>query len=80
MLGRATGALDRGDAAGALIALDDYDRAFPKGSMRNEAAVARAEALHAKGDKAAAQKLARELLARDPSQPHAKRLRSIAGE
>jgi tetratricopeptide (TPR) repeat protein len=36
-----------GDAAGALRALDDYDRRFPRGVLRSEARTARAEALMA---------------------------------
>lgn len=35
----------RGDAAGALQALDDYDRRFPNGVLRSESRVARVEAL-----------------------------------
>jgi hypothetical protein len=70
--------LDRGDPSGALSALDRHDRAFSHGSLRTESAVLRAEALLARGDTAAAKKLARDVLARDPSGPHAKRLRSIA--
>jgi tetratricopeptide (TPR) repeat protein len=34
-----------GDAPGALRALDDYDRRFPRGALRSEARTARAEAL-----------------------------------
>jgi hypothetical protein len=40
--------------------------------------VLRTEALLARGDSAAARRLARDLLARDPSGPHAQRLRTIA--
>ena len=34
-----------GDAAGALRALDEYERRFPGGALRNEARIARTEAL-----------------------------------
>lgn len=71
-------ALADGDPNGALAALDAHDRAFPRGALRGEAQVIRAEALLARGDTAAARALARELLARDPSGPHARRLHTIA--
>jgi hypothetical protein len=79
-LDRARSALNQGDPNAALVALDKYDRTFPKGSLRMSAQVLRAEALLARGDKAAAQTLAKQLLARDPAGPEAKRLRTIAGE
>jgi hypothetical protein len=78
LLDDARSALGRGDASGALAALDRHDRAFPAGALRTEANVMRAEALLARGDRAAARKLASDLLARDPSGPAAKRLRTIA--
>src|SRR5262249_31861381 len=74
----ARAALNRGDANGALSAVDQYERTFPNGSLRMEANVVRVEALLARGDKAAARKLARDLLARDPSGPQSRRLQSIA--
>ncbi|HSO39574.1 MAG TPA: hypothetical protein VLT33_43910, partial [Labilithrix sp.] len=77
-LDEARSALGRGDASGALAELDRHDRAFPSGSLRTEARVLRAEVLLARGDRAAAQRIAAELLARDPSGPHARRLRTIA--
>jgi hypothetical protein len=74
----ARSALGRGDASAALAELDRHDRAFPAGPLRTEARVLRAEALLARGDRAAARKIATELLARDPSGPQARRLRTIA--
>ena len=74
----ARSSLGRGDAAGALAELDRHDRAFPAGSLRTEAKMLRVEALLARGDRASARRLATELLARDPSGPHARRLRTIA--
>lgn len=76
-LDAARSALHRGDASGALAALDRHDQAFPGGAMRTEASVLRVEALQTRGDTAAARKLAGDLLAREPSGPHARRLRSI---
>lgn len=77
-LDEARSALARADASGALTLLDRHDRAFPTGPLRTEAKMLRVEALLARGDRAAAKKLATELLARDPSGPHARRLRTIA--
>src|SRR5262249_22708968 len=79
-LDRARAALRRGAATEALAGLDRHEHTFPHGSLGVEARVLRAEALLASGDQAAARALARELLSRDPSGPHAKRLRSIANE
>lgn len=70
--------LDGGDPAGALAMLDRHDRMFPNGALRTEASVLRVDALVAKGDRPAAKKLAAELLARDPSGPHARHLRSVS--
>jgi hypothetical protein len=80
MLDTARSALAKGDAAGSITALDQYDRAFPAGSLHTESAMLRVEALLAKGDRTGAQKLAHELLAKDPTGPQARRLQTIAGE
>lgn len=69
--------LGRGDATGALAALDRHDREFANGSMRAESAMLRVEALLAKGDEAGAKARAKDLLAKDANGPHAKRLRTI---
>ncbi|MDB4933294.1 MAG: hypothetical protein JWP87_266 [Labilithrix sp.] len=77
----ARSALGRGDATGALAHLDRHDRAFPSGPLRTEASILRIDALLARGgsaDRAAAQGLARDLLAREPAGPHAQRMRTIA--
>lgn len=76
----ARAALDRGDAGGALAALDQHDRDFPAGPLRTEADVLRVDALVARGNRAAAKALAQQLLARDPASAHAKHLRSVVGE
>jgi hypothetical protein len=70
-------ALNRGDASGCLAELDRHDRTFPTGALRMESGVLRAEALLARGDTARAKRLAQDLLARDPSGPSARRLRTI---
>lgn len=66
--------------AAALRELDRHDREFPRGALREEAAMLRVEALSEIGEEAAARRLARTLLDKDPSGPHARRLRSILGE
>jgi hypothetical protein len=73
----ARSALAGGDVTAAFAALDRYDRTFRGGALRTEAAILRVEALLARGDIAAARDLARELLERDPSGPHARRLRTL---
>lgn len=77
-LDEARAALTGHDAARTLALLDRYERAFPTGALRSEASVLRAEALLEGGDHKGAQALARTLLARDPSGPHAKRLTTLA--
>jgi len=79
-LDEARSTLADGDPSGALAALDRHDRAFATGPLRTEANILRVEALLARGDRAAARKLARALLARDPASPHARRLRTIADD
>ena len=74
----ARSALSRGDAAAALSALDRHDRAFPAGALREEADVLRVDALVAHGDRAAARRLAEDILRRDPAGPHTRRLQTIA--
>jgi hypothetical protein len=76
-LDAARAALDRGDGATAIAALDRHDRAFPHGVLESEAAVLRVEALLSAGERARAQTLARQLLARDPAGPHARRLEAV---
>ena len=68
--------LDRGDAAGCLGQLDAYQRRFPRGTLRQEAAVMRIDALLRAGDRRAARALAYRLLAAGPG-PYAERLRSL---
>jgi hypothetical protein len=69
--------LEAHDANGAIAALDRHDREFPNGSLRAESAMMRIEALLARGDEAGAKARAKDLLAKDPNGPHAKRLRTI---
>jgi hypothetical protein len=61
----------------ALLQLDDYERAFPSGTLRDEARVLRIEALAASGEIERAKSVADALLASDPDSPHARRVRSL---
>jgi hypothetical protein len=76
-LDRARSALAGGDASRALGLLDEYSARFPKARLRAESAVLRIEALAASGQKVAAIRLGRQLLAREPNGPYARRVRSL---
>jgi outer membrane protein assembly factor BamD (BamD/ComL family) len=65
---------------GALRALDEYQSQFPHGDLAPEALVLRIEALVRSDQRAAADKLARENLARNPGSPHARKIRTLLGE
>jgi hypothetical protein len=62
-LDRARELLGRGDGAGAIAALDRYERTFPKGELGLEARVLRVSGEFAAGRADSARALARELLA-----------------
>jgi hypothetical protein len=64
---------------GTLRALDDYQSQFPHGDLAPEALVLRIEALVRSGQQPAADKLAREYLARNPGSPHARKIRTLLG-
>jgi hypothetical protein len=72
MLDRAKRSLARGDAAGALAALGEHARAFPRAALRPEADLLRMRALLASGDRAAALGIARRLVAQAPQSAHAR--------
>jgi TolA-binding protein len=77
LLDAARGALDGGDPARALALLDQYTREFPLGRLAPEARVMRIEATARRGDRAAAQSMAREFLDDSPESPHADRVRKL---
>ncbi|MFO0643328.1 MAG: hypothetical protein U0183_29145 [Polyangiaceae bacterium] len=78
-LDEARAKLARGDAAGALVSLDQHDREFPRGLLGAEADVLRVEALVKAGRRDEARARGERLLAREPNGPHAKRLRTLLG-
>ncbi len=79
-LDRAKSALSRGDAAGALAALDEHARSFPRAALAPEADVLRVRALVASGNRGAALTIARRLIARQPSSAHARAVSSLLPE
>jgi hypothetical protein len=77
-LDRARSLLAGNRAKPALAALSDYDRAHPRGALRQEAAVLRIDALRRAGDRTRARELAQRFLADNPDSPHAPRVRALA--
>src|SRR5690606_12304952 len=69
--------LGAGAADDASRALDAYDAEFPQGTLRPEATVLRIRTLLARGERARAEKLADDFLAKHPSGVHAKRIRAL---
>lgn len=77
LLDRARAALEGGDAASAIEALERRDQRFGGGALGPEARVIRIEALLARGDRARAAAEARSFLASHPDSPLASRVRSL---
>jgi TolA-binding protein len=73
-------ALSGGDPSRALSLLDAYRNRFPEAQLLPEALHIRMEALYARGDRAAAARIAERLLAGFPLSPHVARARRIAAE
>lgn len=73
----ARAALADGHAATALKGLEAYDRAFPRGFLRDEAELLGIEAIAQTGNLLAAGARAEGLLARDEHGPHARRIRAL---
>lgn len=76
----ARSAFARGDHALALRHLDQYAARFPKPRLGAEAAVLRIETHAARGESAAALRLGRAFLSRQPNSPYARRVRSLIGD
>ena len=64
----------------ALRALDDYAQKFPRGALQSDATVLRVRALVARGDRAAAQRLADAYSAAHPDSPFTRRLDALVRE
>jgi hypothetical protein len=71
--------LGAGDPAGALQQLERYQVKFPRGMLGQEATLLRVEALVQSGNRAAARRLARQLLTRHPDSQYANRLEALVG-
>lgn len=76
---RARRALASGDLTEANAILDDYERSFPHGSLAQEAAILRIDALARSGDRVATERAVAAYLAAHPRSPHAARLRAMIG-
>lgn len=74
---RARRALASGDLTKANALLDDYERSFPHGSLAQEAAILRIDALALSGDRTATEHAVAAYLAAHPRSPHAARLRAM---
>jgi hypothetical protein len=61
----------------AIDALSGYERDYPAGALRQEAALLRIEAHRRAGDRGRARALAERFLAENPGSPHAARVRSL---
>lgn len=68
LLEPARAALEKKDAAAALVAIGKYDAKFPRGSMRTEATLIRLEALLAAGRRTDAEALGKKLSAQTDSE------------
>jgi hypothetical protein len=77
VLDRARHALAAHDAAGARAALDEYERRFPRGSLREEADLASIETLVLSGDVPGTRAAANRFLADHPDSAYAGRVRGI---
>jgi TolA-binding protein len=73
----ARSAIAEGDTARALRIVNEYERQFPKGDLREEAETIRIEALIARGRDAEALDAASTFLATSPNSPHARHVRAM---
>lgn len=80
MLDEARSTLGRNDPRGALAVLDRYNRTAKQRILGPEATMVRIEALHVRGDDAAARALAKRFLAANPGSTYESRVRSLLGE
>jgi hypothetical protein len=71
--------LQQGNARLALGELERYEVRWPNGVFALEAVVLRVEAMLVSGDRAAAERAARRVLAAQPNSRHAARLRALLG-
>ncbi len=77
LIAEARNAVARGDQVSANAALDRYAREYPRGALTMDAGVLRVEALVRWGETEKAQRLAKELLGKEPAPAQAGRLREL---
>jgi hypothetical protein len=77
MIDRARRALAAGSPARSVELLDRYDRESPTHALAPDAQALRVQAEKARGNDAAARKLAEEFLASHPNDPHSERVRRV---
>lgn len=80
MLDAARRAQASGDPAGAIKALDEYKKQYPRGVLAEESVLIRIEALAKMGNRAGARSLAQKFRAAHPDSPHLRRIDSILSE
>jgi TolA-binding protein len=80
MLDAARRAQANGDGAGAIRALDEYKKQYPRGVLAEESVLLRIEALAKLGNLPAARALAQKFRAAHPDSPHLRRIDSVLGE
>jgi hypothetical protein len=80
LVDQARGALARGDARAALLALDDYDARFTERRFVPEALYLRMESRLKLGQTTEARAIAERLVKRFPSSPHTGRARQVLGQ
>ncbi len=77
LVSAARAALEKGDVADGLRAIDAYDARFRSGTFAQEMAVMRIEALASSGERARARELAMRFLEANAKSPYAARVRSL---
>lgn len=78
LIDEARAALRGGDSERSLSSLERHARQFPRGALRQEAAVLRVQALDRLGQRGRASSLARDFLKEHPESPHSERVRTLA--
>jgi hypothetical protein len=76
-IAKARAAVGRGDNAAALSALDQYDRAYPSGTLRGEATLLRVQALSNSGQTTEAKRIVEDFAGKNPNHPMTQQLRGL---
>jgi hypothetical protein len=73
----ARAAVGRGDNKAALSTLDQYDRAYPTGTLRGESTLLRVQALNNSGQTTEAKRVVEEFTEKNPNHPMTQQLRGL---